>query len=226
MQNSNNPSPEPLGKPSDESAADADRRCDPVDFPAYILCGGKSARFGTDKARVRIDRQPHLLRLAKSLRKQGHETHFVADHYDRYKDLGIATIVDAQPESGPMAGLLAAARHRASYRGSGWFLLLSCDQLRWQPQYFQQLASRITTDLAAITYGDPSVQPIPGLYHTRIETAAADALSAKQLSLKRMLEVGDSTLTIEESDNPRDWCFNSTAELNVLLDKLQQEFEL
>lgn len=226
MQNPNDPHTKSFDEPSSESQSGAPSRCEPVDCPAYILCGGKSARFGTDKARVRIDRQPHLLRLAKSLRKQGHETHFVADHHDRYRDLGIATIVDAQPESGPLAGLLAAARHRASYSGGGWFLLLSCDQLRWQPQYFQRLASRITANLAAITYGDPSVQPIPGLYHTRIEPAAAAALSAKQLSLKRMLEIGDSTLAIEESDNPRDWCFNSTAELNVLLDKLQQEFEL
>lgn len=198
----------------------------PASFPAYILCGGQSARFGTDKARVRIDRQPHLLRLAKTLRNQGHETHFVADSNDRYKDLGIATIVDLQPESGPMAGLVAAAQHRQSYYGSGWLLLISCDQLRWQPNYFQKLADRVTSDRAAITYGDPAVQPIPGLYHTRIETTARVAIEQRQLSLKRMLESSDAAYSIEASDNPRDWCFNTKAELNALLDRLQQEFEL
>ena len=124
-----------------------------------------------------------------------------------------------------MAGLVSAAKHRANHYGSGWFLLLSCDQLRWQPKYFQWLANRITAKLTAITYGDPFIQPIPGLYHTRIEATAESALAAKQLSLKRMLELDDSSLAIEESENPRDWCFNDAKELNALLDKLQQEFE-
>jgi molybdenum cofactor guanylyltransferase len=218
MQNADNPCPDVAGEQTNAAFA--------ADFPAYILCGGKSARFGTDKARITIDRQPHLLRLAKSLRKQGHETHFVSDRVDRFKDLGIATIVDAKPECGPMAGLVAAARHRESYSGGGWFLLLSCDQLRWQPKYFHWLAECITDRLNAVTYGDPFVQPIPGLYHTRIEAIAEAALAARQLSLKRMLESDEMSLAIEKSENPREWCFNSKAELNQLLEKLQQEFEL
>jgi len=226
MQNADEPNAKSPSEPSSESPTECSTGFDPAHFPAYILCGGQSVRFGTDKARVRIDRQPHLLRLAKSLRSQGHETHFVADCEDRYKDLGIVTIVDVQPKSGPMAGLVSAAQHRATYYGSGWFLLLSCDQLRWQPKYFRWLADRVKADLAAITYCDPDIQPIPGLYHTRIEAAAEAALALQQLSLKRMLESSNAAVLIEENENPRNWCFNSEAELNELLDKLQREFEL
>ncbi len=226
MQNTDETNAKLPSDQSSESCTESSLSFDQLQFPAYILCGGQSVRFGTDKARVRIDHQPHLLRLAKSLRNQGHETHFVADSIDRYKDLGIATIVDVQPKSGPMSGLIAAAKHRASYYGSGWFLLLSCDQLRWQPKYFHWLASHVRANLDAITYRDPRIQPIPGLYHTRIETAAEKALVVNQLSLKHMLESSKAAVSIDENENPRDWCFNSQAELNSLLDKLEQEFEL
>ncbi len=224
MQNTDAPNDPLPGKSSSESCVESSINCDPANVPTYILCGGQSVRFGTDKARVRIDHQPHLLRLAKSLRSQGHETHFVSDSVDRYKDLGIATIVDLQPESGPMAGLISAAKHRETCYGVGWFLLLSCDQLRWQPKYFHWLAGRAQADLEAITYRDPFVQPIPGLYHTRIQGAAENALANHQLSLKRMLESSHAVVSIEESENPRDWCFNSQAELDALLDKLQREY--
>ncbi len=207
------------------SSPDSSSSCTAADIPAYILCGGQSARFGTDKARVWIDSQPHLLRLAKSLRKQGHETHFVSDREDRYEDLGIATIVDVQPKSGPIAGLIAAAKHRAKHLGSGWFLLLSCDQWLWKSGYFQTLANGIQDHRIAITFRDNLVQPIPGLYHTKIEAHAASLLAAGQLSMKRMLESLDAAFSIEAEDNPRDWCFNNPDELKVLLDRFATEFE-
>lgn len=226
MSNADEPNTQLPGELSCESGDVPASVLTAAQFPAYILCGGNSVRFGSNKARVSIDGQPHLLRLAKSLRHQGHETHFVADSSDRYLDLGIATIVDAQPESGPMAGLISAARHRDSHYGSGWLLLLSCDQLRWKPEYFQWMAERVKPEAVAVTYHSTSLQPIPGLFHTRIKSVAEAALANSQLSLKRMLESGGEAVSIEQSENPRDWCFNSTAELNALLDKLQQEFKL
>jgi molybdopterin-guanine dinucleotide biosynthesis protein A len=194
--------------------------------PAYILCGGQSARFGADKARVRIDRQPHLLRLADELRSQGHETRFVADREDRYRDLGIAAILDAAPECGPLAGLVSAIEHRATHGGAGWLLLISCDQLQWLAKYFRCLAGRARDARWAITFCDPLLQPIPGLYHTRIHAAAHAALTRRQLSLKKLLEsLAPLVAAVEEDENPRDWCFNSVAELQQLLHKLSLKYE-
>lgn len=117
-----------------------------------------------------------------------------------------------------MAGLVSAALHCANTQHSGWFLLVSCDQLRWQANYFHSLASRVRENLVAVTYGNPHLQPIPGLYNTRIEPVALLALAENKLSLKRLLEsLSDSVTAIDEPDNPRRWCFNSESELNELL---------
>ncbi len=190
--------------------------------PAYILCGGQSARFGTDKARIKINGRPLLVQLASRLRELGHAVYFVADQSDRYADLNISSIVDAQAACGPMAGLLSAARHRAG-QAEGWFLLLTCDQLHWQQSYFQWLANHARPELAAITYSDELIQPIPGLYHSNIASSVTTSLASRQLSIKHLLEsLGDSVVTIEPANNPRAWCFNTPAELHNLLGKLGQ----
>lgn len=197
----------------------------PANCPAYILCGGQSARFGTDKARVRINEQPHLLRLAAMLREHGHPVHFVSSHKDRYLDLGIESLVDSLPECGPISGLVAAAQHRASEQevreASGWFLLVSCDQLCWHAKYFSELTERVKNGLLAITYRDQEIQPIPGLYHSSIAAAASRVLEDGRLSIKRLLEsLDEAAESIDASDNPRNWCFNSESELRRLLDQL------
>ncbi len=199
--------------------------------PAYVLCGGQSARFGTDKARVRINGQPQLLRLASMLRDQGHAVHFVAGHKDRFLDLGVETLVDAQPDCGPIAGLVSAAQHRAttlhaSAKNAGWFLLISCDQLLWQANFFEALAQQANEGVLAVTYRDPNLQPIPGLYHAKIESVASHALAQRQLSLKRLLEsLNEAVVSFATAENPRAWCFNSERELRELLDQLGLDFE-
>jgi len=176
------------------------------------------------------------------LNDQGHKVHFVAGRKDRFLDLGIQAIVDAQPECGPMAGLVSAAQHciaaqhfianqdcvanQAATQNTGWFLLVSCDQLYWQSTYFHALAKRVNQDLMAITYCDPELQPIPGLYHTQIEALASQALAQRQLSLKRLLEsLNEAVVSFNDPENPRAWCFNSETELKALLGPLGLKFE-
>ncbi len=50
---------------------------------AYLLAGGKSSRFGSNKALVTIDGQPLLLGLIASLKNTEHQVHVVADRVDR-----------------------------------------------------------------------------------------------------------------------------------------------
>jgi molybdopterin-guanine dinucleotide biosynthesis protein A len=116
--------------------------------PAYILCGGRSRRFGSDKARTSNAGQPQLLQLRDQLVKAGHEVHFVADRADRFNDLGVSCLVDPQADSGPLAGLSCALTHharsvamddRALDRTAGWLLLVSCDQAHWDPTWYRVL---------------------------------------------------------------------------------------
>ncbi len=164
------------------------------------------------------------------LHEQGHSVQFVSSHKDRYLDLGIESLVDSLPECGPLSGLVSAAQdrdsqHRASQNedcaDAGWFLLVSCDQLCWHAAYFSELTKRVKHSLMAITYRDLDLQPIPGLYHARIASAASQALAERRLSIKRLLEsLDEASESVDAPDNPRNWCFNSESELRRLLDRL------
>jgi len=113
--------------------------------PAYILAGGQSARFGSDKALVTVEGKPLLLHLHLSLAALGHAVQVIADREDRYAALGLTCLLDAQPQSGPLAGLMTAVRHRRSLLGEGWLLLANCDQVEWFPEWLTLLGSASTT---------------------------------------------------------------------------------
>lgn len=83
--------------------------------PAYILCGGRSSRFGSDKGRADQGGRPQIIALGDALRAAGHEqVYYVADRAERYRDLGIDCLVDSQADSGPLAGWSRAIQHCAA----------------------------------------------------------------------------------------------------------------
>jgi len=117
----------------------------------YVLAGGKSSRFGTDKALVEIDREPQLLRLAKQLRSDSWQTVAVAQKAGQFDWLGIRTIQDIQPDQGPLAGILAGlidlqSESQACARSGGdqshrsaWALFITCDLWEWDRVWSERL---------------------------------------------------------------------------------------
>lgn len=147
--------------------------------PAYILCGGRSRRFGSDKALAQPHGRPQLLSLASQLSQAGHQVHYVADSADRYLDLGVTCLVDPQPDCGPLAGLGRALAHHVEARGQhalaqnddaqsriqhehtpgagqgadhaadGWLLLVNCDQAHWDDTWYEALLGRASSPRAS-----------------------------------------------------------------------------
>jgi molybdenum cofactor guanylyltransferase len=190
------------------------------EIPCYVLAGGKSSRFGSDKARVLIQNIPNLLRLMRELEQQDHSVYVVTDQPDRYLDIGIRSITDSVPDCGPMAGLAASLKHRRQHLGEGWVLLNSCDQVAWKACWFQQLVESFAPKDVAVVFCIDDLQPIPGLYHTLILPFVERAIDDHQLSIKRLLSnMPDKVCAIVSEDNPRSASFNDPEELKALLSK-------
>lgn len=188
-------------------------------FPAYILSGGRSTRFGSDKSRYLTAAGPQLLALADRLRSQGHEVHIVADAADRYTDWGVTCIVDVQPNSGPMAGLAAALGHRQAVRlgdrQSGWILLVSCDQYVWQNTWYEELNSSVSQSVDASVYFDSQWQPLPALYHCDLLPSIMQRLMLGELSLHGLLDsLGERVSKVATTQPPSRWSFNTLSELD------------
>ena len=196
---------------------------EPAKCPAYILAGGESSRFGSDKARVQIGAQSQILRLSDQLTAQGHSVHMVADRADRYRDLGITCLTDEPEHSGPMAGIAAALRHRHQSE-AGWCLIVSCDQVVWRCDWYNALALHLQNQLAATFAfrrqdGETSPQPIPGLYHTDLLPTVLEQLSAGKYSVRELLALIDCESHLAAS-NPSTWSFNTAAELQAIIARL------
>jgi paraquat-inducible protein A len=149
-----------------------------MSLPLYILAGGQSTRFGSDKARARIDGRPLILRLIDSLAPIVDAVHVVAPP-GRYADLGFAGIPDLVTGKGPIGGLLTALAHRQS----GWLALVSCDITEISPDWFTRLTTHIRPGVHAIAVRDDHWQSLAALYHTDLLPLVRQHIDADQLAL-------------------------------------------
>ena len=175
-------------------------------FSAYILAGGFSTRFGSDKARAMLDGKPLLVRMAEQARAHGASGFFaVAREAGAYDDLGVKTITDLRAGLGPVAGLESALLHA----GDGWILLLTCDQLVCEKAWVGKLREA-QDEKARVFHDGERFQPVPGLYHTSFLPAVFLALNAAQAggpraSFQRLLGVPDLLPGVCRVPLPADW---------------------
>jgi molybdopterin-guanine dinucleotide biosynthesis protein A len=153
--------------------------------PAYLLSGGKSSRFGSDKARAEIDGVPLLLRLARRIEPFVSSVVVVADRADRYQDLGLVIIPDLTAGLGPLGGLQAALDHAG---GAGWILVASCDLLDLRSDWVEDLGRHATGAAQAVVFRDRYWQAFPGLYHTSLLPEIEQRLRSGDGSMRRLLE--------------------------------------
>ena len=182
-------------------------------IPAYILAGGKSSRFGSDKARATVDNQPQLLRMISMIQPSVGQVTIVSKTPSDYADLKIRNIADMYPGCGPIGGLHAALSEAMLQRVGDWIWLLSCDLLSLQPSWLKTLASHRTADSRAVAFRHEFWEPLIGLYHRDLLADIEQAIHLKQLSLQHLL----NSVNAVAVNLPSDWStlrqFNTTDEL-------------
>jgi molybdopterin-guanine dinucleotide biosynthesis protein A len=103
----------------------------------YILVGGKSSRFGRDKALLDVDGEPLALRIAAQMSPAVESMTLVGDPA-KYTPLGLPVIPDAVADFGPLGGLLAALEDS----GEEWNLIVACDMPLVTTDLFRFLVER------------------------------------------------------------------------------------
>lgn len=94
--------------------------------PVYVLVGGRSTRFGADKATHTVDGEPWALHVGRRLAESDAEITLVGVLIDAGELAGVRRIEDSPKAQGPLAGVLAALEDR----GEGLLTLASCDLVR------------------------------------------------------------------------------------------------
>ncbi len=92
-------------------------------YSAYILCGGKSSRFGTDKALVELKGKKIVEIIADELKKVFSKIVLVAPDSSKYEFLKKESINDVYTNCGPLAGIHTALIHSETEK----IFVISCD---------------------------------------------------------------------------------------------------
>jgi len=183
-------------------------------LPAYILAGGQSRRFGSDKARAIFHSQPLLRHVAAMLQPVASSITVVADRDGKYDDLGFRTRADREPGLGPLGGLDTALADLPTEHD--WLLLCSCDALVIQPHWLTRLIASIDAGHDAVAFRGDRWQPMPALYARTAGPVIAHWLQRDERSMQTLL---DHLHTVElplPDDWPTRWQANTPRDLTDL----------
>jgi molybdopterin-guanine dinucleotide biosynthesis protein A len=157
--------------------------------PVYVLAGGKSRRYGSDKARVLHRGVPLMLRVAETLAPLASSMTVVAAKRGAYEDLGLRTIGDVVQDRGPLGGLLTAIEDR----GPGWLFLSACDWIGLRAEWARGLVERaMTTSRGAVAFRTDRWEPLFALYNESIREDAARIVHGEDVSMHLLLEDVDA----------------------------------
>lgn len=146
----------------------------PFACDGFVLAGGASSRFGSEKSLALLDGAPliaHAIRLlsfaASHVRIAGAQTQSLADY---------ATIIpDIAPGSGPLAGVFAALQTATAE----WSIFLPVDMPLIPPELLRVLVARASVTRAPVTCLrlNGHIEPFPALVHRSIQPSVSAALA-------------------------------------------------
>ncbi len=156
-------------------------------LPVYILAGGRSSRFGNDKARALWRGKPLLSHIARQAEAVASRITVVARRAEMYADLGLRGIADIHPGCGPLGGLQAALRDCAP---EPWILLLSCDMVPLSPVWLQLLLDGRRAGIEMVYFQDRRPEPFPALFHCSVASAVDTQMTEGRLAMTALFFSG------------------------------------
>ena len=156
------------------------------DVAGLVLAGGKSCRFGSDKAVHLVDGLPMIEHVYNVL--AGVVGDVFVSVADPSVDTGIPAVhlPDLYPDAGPLAGIHAGLLRCRS----PWLLATACDM----PFLTAETLGRLLAARAGMTgpvvarSSDGQLQPLCALYPRDMLTDVEAALSARRFALRALLE--------------------------------------
>ena len=152
-------------------------------FEAFILIGGRSSRFGTDKACVELGGITLAERAVENVRRglSPERITMVAGSSTQFAIQAIVAdvpfIFDLHEGRGPLGGLHAAL----SYARTAWIFVLACDYPFVSPEVLSLIAENVSDDVGAVVPRQPDgrLQPLCAFYNVhRVRPLIEEILEA------------------------------------------------
>ena len=150
------------------------------DFTAAITAGGRSSRFGSDKALALLHGRPLLHHVAASL--QACPARLLIAPPGKYVLDGWTVVPDTRSGEGPLAGLEAALQHAPAQ----WLAFTGVDLPGLTSDFWAALAQARTSGALAVLPLDEAdrPQPLAGLYCRELLPRVTALLDAGERRLR------------------------------------------
>jgi molybdopterin-guanine dinucleotide biosynthesis protein A len=156
-----------------------------LELEAFILIGGRSKRFGSDKAFFEFEGEALAARMARLARMAhpGARVRFLGASEEQFggktAELDAPTVFDVKTGFGPWSGLHAALTHSTAE----WTLILACDlpyiTIELQQRLYEECANDVDAVVARQSDGRP--QPLCAVYRTEKARPIADQMLTREV---------------------------------------------
>ncbi len=133
-----------------------------ADTAGVILAGGKSSRFGSNKALALVDNRPMIRHAMDILESLFPEHLLVTNSPEEYSFTGWNITPDIYPGCGPLAGIHAALTRVKSEK----IFVVGCDMPYIKAEVIQFICDQYANNADAVIPETPNgLEPLHGLYH-------------------------------------------------------------
>ena len=151
-----------------------------------ILAGGRSTRFGSDKALAAHEGKGFLESAVKLLQDFDVEPVIVTRKEADYSSIiNVPILIDQIPDRGPLGGIYTAM---VAFRETK-FLVLTCDMPGVSLEALSQILTEDEPDNALTVFQTPDnrVQPFPGIYSPELFPKINAMILGSDLSMYRLI---------------------------------------
>lgn len=181
---------------------------------AFILCGGKSLRMGTEKGMVHYNNKPFIQWVIDAVQPIVKNIFLVTDN-EEYSKFGYPLVSDIHKNKGPVGGIYSALVRSESDSN----LILSCDVPNISTSVLQNyLIDNLTGD-EDVTFlsDDKNVYPLIAIYNKRVLPKFLKAINSDNLKLKIILrELESKNIKVDKACSRFLININSKEELKKL----------
>ena len=168
----------------------------PDQITGVVLAGGKSSRFGSNKALCDINGFSFLEHIITKLKPYTHEI-IISGYREEYKNIGLLMLPDEFESTGPIGGIYTALK----YCTTPWLLVLTCDMpLISNEVIMHLLASGRGERVIGWNFGECHGL-FPLLISKDVLSDIKKMIGLKQYRIKQLLQLNNSKVI----DIPRQW---------------------
>lgn len=154
------------------------------DITGVILAGGKSLRYGKDKAFESINGIPLIEKVIEVMKGIFYEVILITNSSNRYSHLGLKTYEDIIKDIGPIGGIFTGLVRMKNKAG----FFVACDMPFLNSQLIRYMVKEKGGFDVVIPRIDGYIEPLHAIYTKKCISFIKDSISSKRLSVREFFD--------------------------------------